>query len=82
MSHNSKTTSGHVARLASRVLQDSKASSIQKSLAGGALSQRVSSKQTGVYLEDVASRALSSSKYNKVTKTLAASVLSQSNKER
>lgn len=82
MSYNSKKTSLAVAWLASQVLRNDGASNIQKSLAGGALSQRASARQTGAKMEDVASQVLSSSKYNSVTKTFAASILAQANKER
>lgn len=82
MSYNSKKTSLAVAWLASQVLRNDGVSNIQKSLAGGALSQRASARQTGAKMEDVASQVLSSSKYNSVTKTLAASILAQANKER
>ncbi len=82
MSCNSKKTSASVARLAGRTLRDKGASNIQKSLAGGALSQRSPAKQTGAKMEDIASDVLSNPKYNSVTKTLAASILSQANKER
>lgn len=82
MSYNSKKTSISIARLASQILRDKEASNIQKSLAGGALSQRAPTKQTGAKMEDIASDVLSSSKYNSVTKKLAASILAQANKER
>lgn len=61
---------------------DKKASKIQRSLAGGVLSQRNPNKQTGATMEDVASKVLKSEKYSDQTKSLAASLLSQSNKER
>lgn len=79
---NRKQTSPSVASLASKVLQQSKASEIQKKLAASALSQAQPSKQTGATMEDIASKVLDSSKYNDTTKTLAGSVLSQSNKKR
>ncbi|AMM27581.1 hypothetical protein MWMV10_MWMV10_01611 [Acinetobacter baumannii] len=82
MSKNSKQTSKSVGSLASKVLKDSSSSSIQKELAGSALSQSHSSKQTSSEMETKASQVLQSNKYNDTTKTLAASVLSQSNKER
>lgn len=82
MSKNSKKTSNTVSSLASKVLRDPSSSSIQKELAGSALSQSHSSKQTGADMESRASQVLQSDKYSDTTKTLAASVLSQSNKER
>jgi hypothetical protein len=82
MSKNSKKTSNEVSSLASKVLRDPSSSSIQKELAGSALSQSHSSKQTGADMETKASQVLKSDKYNDTTKTLAASIFSQSNKER
>lgn len=82
MSRNSKKTSNEVSSLASKVLRDPSSSSIQKELAGSALSQSHSSKQTGAEMESRASQVLKSDKYNDTTKALAASILSQSNKER
>ncbi len=79
---NKKVTSSSVASQAARVLQDSSASAVAKSLAASALSQRNSGHQTGSAMEDVASRVLDGSKYSQSTKALAGSVLSQSNKER
>jgi len=82
MSKNSKHTSQKVSSLASEVLRNPSSSTIQKELAGSALSQSHSNKQTGASLESKASKVLQSDKYSDTTKTLAASVLSQSNKER
>lgn len=82
MAKNTKETSSRVASLAAGILQDAKASQIQKSLAGSALSQSGSSKQTGSAMETKATKVLSSDKYAPETKELAASVLSQSNKSR
>ena len=82
MSKNSKKTSNEVSSLASKVLRDPSSSSIQKELAGSALSQTKSDKQTGSQMETKASQVLQSDKYNDTTKSLAASVLSQSNKNR
>lgn len=82
MSKNSKKTSHEVSSLASKVLRDPSSSSIQKELAGSALSQTKSDKQTGSQMETKASQVLQSDKYNDTTKSLAASVLSQSNKAR
>lgn len=79
---NVKQSSGKVAALASKTLQDNSASDIAKQLAGSVLAQAHTNKQTGAEMEDVASRVLRSEKYNEDTKTLAASVLSQSNKKR
>jgi hypothetical protein len=82
MASNSKRTSTRVASVAGKTLQDSGASSIQKSLAGSALRQAGTSAQTGAKIEDRASRALDGSKSAQLTKTLAGSVVSQSNKKR
>lgn len=79
---NRKTTSQSVASRAGRVLQDSSASAVAKSLAASALSQCNAGHQTGSRMEDVASRVLDASKYSGETKALAGSVLSQSNKAR
>ncbi len=82
MSKNSKQTSGRVASVAGKTLQNSGASSIQKSLAGSALRQVGSSAQTGARTEDKASRALDNPNSSPLTKTLAGSVVSQSNRNR
>ena len=82
MAKNMKETSLAVGSLAARVLRDSKASAIQKSVAASALSQTGTSNQTGDKMETIASDILKSGKYSKTTKTLAASVLAQANKER
>ncbi|MBS5192708.1 MAG: hypothetical protein KHY92_02820 [Morganella morganii] len=82
MSNNIKKTSSTIASQAVQVLKKPNASAIQKSLAGSALSQSVTSNQTGGKTETTASKVLNSSKYNNQIKTLAASVLSQANKER
>ena len=82
MAKNTKETSTRIASLAAKILQNGKASQIQKSLAGSALSQSGSSKQTGATMETKAAKVLSSGKYAEETKELAASVLSQSNKSR
>lgn len=79
---NRKQTSPKVASLASKVLQKSDASAVQKKLAACALSQVQPGKQTGSNMEELASKVLDSPKYNDTTKTLAGTVLSQSNKER
>lgn len=79
---NKKQTSGELASMAAKILNDDNASKIQRSLAGGVLSQRDPAKQTGAPMEDIASRILQSDKYSETTKSLAASLLSQANKER
>jgi hypothetical protein len=79
---NKKTTSPSVASQAGRVLQDSNASAVARSLAASALSQRNTGHQTGAAMEDIAARVLDGSKYSKETKSLAGSVLSQSNEQR
>ena len=79
---NRKQTSPGVASLASKVLQQSGASAVQKQLAASALSQKQPGKQTGTGMEDLASKVLDSPKYSDTTKILAGSVLSQSNRER
>ncbi len=55
----------------------SKASQIQKKLAGSALSQSDPNKQTGSEMEEIATQVLQSNKYSDTTKSLAGSVLSQ-----
>lgn len=79
---NTKRSSSKLASDAAKILNDKNASKIQRSLAGGVLSQRDPDKQTGAIMEDKASRVLQSEKYSDTTKTLAASLLSQSNKNR
>lgn len=79
---NNKRSSKKLTSDAARILNDKKASKIQRSLAGGVLSQRNPNKQTGAAMEDVASKVLRGEKYSDQTKSLAASLLSQSNKER
>lgn len=79
---NKKRTSSDLATQAARILNAKSASGIQKSLAGGVLSQRNPKKQTGASMEDKASMVLRSNKYSDITKSLAASLVSQSNKER
>lgn len=63
-------------------MNNKNSSNIQKSLAGGVLSQCDPMKQTGTKMEDKASQVLQSNKYSDITKSLAASLLSQSNKKR
>lgn len=79
---NNKRSSSKLASDAAKILIDKNTSKIQRSLAGGVLSQRDPSKQTGAAMEDKASRVLQSEKYSDTTKSLAASLLSQSNKKR
>lgn len=79
---NNKRSSSKLASDAAKILNDKNASKIQRSLAGGVLSQRDPGKQTGAIMEDKASRVLQSEKYSDTTKSLAASLLSQSNKNR
>ena len=79
---NNKRSSSKLASDAAKILNDKNASQIQRSLAGGVLSQRDPGKQTGAVMEDKASRVLQSEKYSDTTKSLAASLLSQSNKNR
>lgn len=79
---NNKRSSSKLSSEAAKILNDKNASQIQRSLAGGVLSQRDSSKQTGATMEEKASRVLQSEKYSDITKSLAASLLSQSNKKR
>lgn len=77
-----KSTGTKAASTASRVLSNSSASAIQRSLAASVLSQTGNSKVTGKTMETKASAALQSAKSSVVTKTLAASALSQSKKSR
>lgn len=79
---NNKQSGAQLASEAAKILNDKNASAIQKSLAGGVLSQRDPQKQTGAEMEHKASKVLQSEKYSDETKSLAASILSQSNKER
>ena len=79
---NSKQSSRQMASTAAKILNDNNASKIQRSLAGGVLSQRDASKQTGAKMETKAAKVLSSEKYSDTTKSLAASLVSQSNRER
>lgn len=82
MSKNTKQTSGKIATLAAETLNSSTASTIAKSLAASALSQKGSDKQTSAQMEEKAGKVLGSDKYSEETKALAASVLSQANKDR
>ena len=78
---NNKRSSAKLASQAAKTLTNPQASSIQKSLAAGVLSQRAPKKQTGSQMEDIASRVLQSDKYTEKTKSFSAIMLSQSNKE-
>ncbi|MFA3759483.1 hypothetical protein V1951_22020 [Yersinia sp. 2544 StPb PI] len=82
MSKNTKQTSGNVASVAAKTLNDPNASAIQKSLAGSALSQRGTPNQTSGEMEHKASVALDNPNSCALTKQLAASVLAQANKDR
>ncbi|MBE7004741.1 MAG: hypothetical protein E7425_10785 [Ruminococcaceae bacterium] len=79
---NNKRSSKNLASTAAKILNNDNASKIQRSLAGGVLSQRNPNKQTGADMESKASKVLSSEKYSDTTKSLAASLVSQSNRER
>jgi len=79
---NKNKTSKKLAKQASDVLRNPNSSTIQKKLAGSALSQFSTKNQTGTNMESVASDVLKSTKYNDLTKSLAGTVLSQSNKKR
>lgn len=79
---NSKRTSPSIASLAAITLQNSRASGIQKTLAGSAMAQAGSKKVTGAEVEDKASAALRNPHSSDVTKSLAGAVLSQSDKKR
>lgn len=79
---NDKQTGEDITKLASEILRDPNASTIQKTLAGSALSQHDTDHQTSSEMETIASNVLTSDKYDKITRALAASVLSQSDKER
>lgn len=79
---NTKQTSTDVAALAARLLNNSSASEVQKSLAAAALAQSRTAKQTSAAMEDLAAKVLASDKYADETKTLAGSVLAQANRQR
>ncbi|MGY2797013.1 hypothetical protein ACVWV0_001189 [Ewingella americana] len=82
MTRNEKQSSESVARLAAETLNNPKASSLEKSLAGSVLSQASSKNQTGAEMEAIASKALKSASSSEVAKTLAGSVIAQANKAR
>jgi type IV secretory pathway TrbL component len=77
---SSKTTWGKVASTAGRTLASSGASSLQKSLAGSALSQSGNQKVTSKQMETKASAALQSDRSSSTTMSLACSLVSQSKK--
>ncbi|MGL5634039.1 MAG: hypothetical protein ACRDDL_03115 [Sarcina sp.] len=79
---NKKQTGKSITTRSSQILKSNSSSTIQKQLAGSALSQSNSNKQTSENMETIASKVLKSNKYNADTKALAGSVLSQSNKKR
>lgn len=79
---NTKQTSTEVAALAARLLDNSSASEVQKSLAAAALAQSRTAKQTSAAMEDLAAKVLGSDRYAGETKTLAGSVLAQANRQR
>lgn len=78
---NSNRTGGKTTTLAANTLRSNGASTVQKSLAGSALSQAGTGKSTSKAMETVASSALRSGNSSTTTKTLAGSVVSQSNKK-
>ncbi|OVZ91736.1 hypothetical protein CBW58_12040 [Yersinia frederiksenii] len=79
---NMKKTSPAVAAQASQILKDPNASSIEKSLAGSALSQTSTDNQTGAHMEDIAAQVLADPHSSDQAKMLAGSVLAQANKKR
>ncbi|CAM3534297.1 hypothetical protein BS639_14665 [Rouxiella silvae] len=82
MAKNIKKSSKSVSHLAAKILNDPKASVIEKSLAGSVLSQSGTENQTGENLQTIASAALKNPRSSEVTQTLAGSVVSQSTKDR
>jgi hypothetical protein len=79
---NTKVTSESMAALAAQVMQDPRASKIQKSLAASALSQRDASRETSSEAEKKAAMVMRGTRYADVTRKLAASVMAQARKER
>lgn len=79
---NTKVTSESIGALAAQVMQDPRASKIQKSLAASALSQRDASRETSSEAERKAAMVMRGERYADVTRKLAASVMAQSRKER
>jgi len=82
MGSNTKQTSSQVASLAGKTLQNTGASTVQRSLAGSALRQFGTPAQTGAKMEAKASGALDNPRSSTTTKTLAGSVVSQSTRKR
>jgi hypothetical protein len=78
---SNKQTGSKTASLASKTLQSSGASTVQKSLAGSVLSQSGTGKHTSKAMETKASDALKSGSSSTVTKSLAGSAVSQSQKK-
>lgn len=77
-SSNPKTTSKPVASTAAKTLNDDRASGIQRTFAGSALSQVNSGRQPSLEVQRRAGLALSNPRSAELTKELAASLLSQS----
>jgi hypothetical protein len=77
---SSKQTGNKAATLASKTLQSTSASALQKSLAGSVLAQSGTGKQTSKAVETKASGALKSNTSSSTTKSLAGSAVSQSKK--
>lgn len=74
----SKHTSNSKATDAGKILTNSNASKVQKTLAASILSQTGNEKKTSDHISTLASNVLQSDKYSDATKSLAASALSQS----
>ena len=82
MSQNNKQSSKSITVLAAKVLNDPKASALEKSLAGSVLSQFGTHNQTGAELQTLASAALKNPSSSETLKKLAGSVVSQSTTDR
>lgn len=78
---NAKSTGAKVATTAGRALSDTKASGLQKSLAGSALAQAGTGKVTSKAMETKASNALKSANSSPRTRELAGSVTAQARKK-
>lgn len=78
---NAKSTGAKVASTAGRTLNDTKASGLQKSLAGSALAQAGTGKVTSKAMEAKASNALKSANSSPRTRELAGSVTAQARKK-
>ena len=78
----SKGTGGKISSAAGRILGNSSASALQRSLAGSALAQAGTQKVTGKDMEAKASAALKNPNSATTTKSLAGSLVSQSEKKR